>query len=92
MAPPEDEGLGNSVRGVLDGIGDRDPELVAIAQQPAERLGIGRGGNDEYVAYAHEHERGEWLLHRRLVVNRDQLLAHPERGSGAIGIRFRQPI
>ena len=47
---------------------------MAIAQQGLESRQILRGGNDQDVADARQHERGRRVVNHRLVINRQQLL------------------
>ena len=58
---------------------DREAEVPAVAQQPAKAVLLMRRGNDQHVPYAREHQRRQRVVHHRLVVDGDELLAHAMR-------------
>ena len=73
------ERLGQAVRAGLLGVGERDAVARAVPEQPLEVGQVGRGGDDQDVADARQHERGERVVDHGLVVDRQQLLAGHER-------------
>lgn len=75
----DEEGLGEAVRRGLLGVGERDAEVGAVAQQPLEVGEVRRRRDDEDVADARHHEDGERVVDHGLVVDRQQLLAGHER-------------
>src|SRR5262245_38399745 len=75
----DEEGLRESVGARLDRPRDRQAERLAGAEEPAERLLIVRRGDDEDVADPRQHEGRQRVIDHRLVVDRQQLLAHAER-------------
>ena len=75
----DDERLGKAVRRRLHLVGQMDAELAAITQKTLEIGEVGRRGDDENVANARHHERGERIVDHRLVVDRQQLLARDQR-------------
>ena len=60
----------------LDGVGDRDPELAAVPQQPLEPADVVGRRDQQHVADAGEHQRRQRIVDHRLVVDRQELLAH----------------
>src|SRR5438552_12607331 len=50
-------------------------ESMSVPQIIAQHRQILRGGNDEDLAQASEHQRSQWIANHRLVVDRQQLLA-----------------
>src|SRR6266446_9892083 len=48
---------------------------IAVPQIIAQHRQILRGGNDEDLAQASEHQCSQWIANHRLVVDRQQLLA-----------------
>ena len=86
----DDEGLGQPVRRGLLGVGEADAEVRAVPEQALEVGQVGRGGDDQDVADARQHEGGERVVDHRLVVDGQQLLARHggervEPGAGAAG-------
>ena len=73
----EQEGLGQALGSFLDDVGERDPELGAVPQQPDERRLVLGGRDDEDLPQPGVHEGGDGVVHHRLVVDRQQLLADP---------------
>src|SRR6188472_953807 len=71
----DQEGLRKAVRSRLCGVGNRQPEVAAVVQQALERILLMRRGNDENFSNARQHQGGERVVNKRLVVDRDQLLA-----------------
>jgi hypothetical protein len=56
------------------------PHLAAVAQQGFEARGVLRGADQQDVADAGQHQRGQRVIHHGLVVHRQQLLADGQRG------------
>lgn len=75
----DDEGLGEAVRRGLLGVGERDAEVGAVAQQALEVGQVRRRRDDEDVADARHHEDRKRVVDHGLVVDRQQLLAGHER-------------
>ena len=75
----DQKGLGQSFRPRLFGIREPQAPLAAIAQEPAEKRQVVGSGDDQYLANAREHERGQRIVDHRLVVDRQQLLANDLR-------------
>ena len=87
---PDQKGLGEAVRARLLGVRERQAELGAVAQQAAEEREVLRGGDEENLADAGEHQHRQRIIDHRLVVDRHELLAHGdgqgiEPGAGAAG-------
>ena len=77
--PADDERLRQPFGLGLRGVVQRDAPLRAVAQEPLERrLVLGRG-DDQDVANARQHERGQRVIDHRLVVDRHELLRHRQR-------------
>ena len=75
----DDEGMGEALGFVLDGVRERHPPPRAVAEEflePGRVLGC---GDDENFAHAAEHERGQRVVDHRLVVDRQELLADRDR-------------
>src|SRR3954447_14685800 len=71
----DDEGLGQALGPRLDGVGQLDPDVGAVAEQPLEPgLVLGRGDHED-LADPGIHEQGQRVVDHRLVVDRHQLLA-----------------
>ena len=69
-----------SGRGLL-GVGEVDAPVAAVAQQALEQRQVVRGGDDQDVADARQHQRRQRIVDHRLVVDRQELLAdHAGRG------------
>lgn len=75
----DEEGLGEAVRRGLLGVGERDAEVGAVAQQALEVGQVRRRRDDEDVSDARHHEDRERVVDHGLVVDRQQLLAGHER-------------
>ena len=73
------EGARQAVGLGLHRVGEGDPELGAVAQQALEVGRVLRRRDDEDVADAGKHERGERVVDHGLVVDRQQLLARHAR-------------
>ena len=65
------EPLGLGLHRVLD----VDAPLAAIAQQFGVTRGVLRGGNEQHLTNPTEHERGQWVVNQRFVINRHELFA-----------------
>ena len=71
--------LREAVGAGLRGVGDRETELGAVAEQPAESVLLVRRGDDENLPNPAEHQRRQRVVHHRFVVDRHQLLADRAR-------------
>ena len=78
-AAAEDERLRQAVGARLHAVADRDAPLRAVAEQRLEARHVLRRADQQDVADAGEHQRAERVVHHRLVVHRQQLLAERER-------------
>ena len=76
---PDMEGLSQPVRRGLFGIGEAHPQPRAIAEQATELRQIGRRRDHQNVANARQHQHRERIIHHRLVIHRQQLLARRQR-------------
>lgn len=83
----DEEGLGEAVRRGLLGVGERDAEVGAVAQQALEVGQVRRRRDDEDVADARHHEDRQRVVDHGLVVDRQQLLAGHERERVQAGAR-----
>src|SRR5205823_14130511 len=54
-------------------------EIVAVAEQPPEAFLLVRRRDDQHRPNPAEHERRQRVVHHRLAVDRDELLAHGAR-------------
>ena len=86
----DDEGLCEAVGDGLLGVGEAHAVVGAVAQQALEVGQVLRGGDDQDVADARQHEGGERIVDHRLVVDGQQLLARHagervETSAGAAG-------
>lgn len=73
------EGLRQAVRRGLLGIGQVHAVARAVAEQALEVGEVGRGGDDQDVPDARQHEGAERVVDHGLVVDRQQLLGGHER-------------
>ncbi len=76
---PDHEGLGEPVRRGLLGVGQLQAPLRAVAEEVAEHRQVARGGDDQDLADAGQHERRQRVEDHRLVVDRQHLLRHDMR-------------
>ena len=73
---PSPDGLGQAIGAGLHRVADLHAPGAAIPQQPLEgRLIVGRG-DDQHLADSRQHQRAERVVDHRLVIHRQQLLAH----------------
>jgi len=72
---PDDEGLRDPSRARLLPIGEAHSDVASILEQSTNHRQIAGRADDENVADAGEHQRRQRIIDRRLVVNREQLLA-----------------
>ena len=84
------EGLRQAVRRGLLGVGEVHAVARAVPEQALEVGQVGRGGDDQDVPDARQHEGGQRVVDHGLVVDRQQLLGGHERervqaGSGPAG-------
>ena len=73
------EGLGQAVRARLLGVGEVHAVARAVPEQALEVGQVGRGGDDQDVPDARQHEGAERVVDHGLVVDRQQLLGGHER-------------
>jgi len=86
----DEEGLRDAFRLGLLGVLETHAEVRAIAKEAAELGQILGRGDDENLADAAEHERGERVVDHRLVIDGQELLAgdageRVQTGAGAAG-------
>ncbi len=84
------EGLRKSVRARLLGVGEAHAVARTVPEQALEVGEVRRGGDDQDVADARQHEGAERVVDHGLVVDRQQLLGGHERervqaGAGPAG-------
>ena len=84
------KGLGQPVRRGLHGVTDIQPPAPTVAEQLFEARGVLRGGDDQNVANARQHQGGQRVINHRLVVHRQQLLGNRQgrwvqTGAGTAG-------
>ena len=72
----DQEGVGQAARFFLDLVGKTHSQLAAVAQQGLKAGQVGRGGDDQDVADAGQHQRRERVVDHGLVIDGQQLLAH----------------
>jgi hypothetical protein len=72
----DEERLGEPVGLGLLGVGKVEAELRAVAEQALEQRQILRGGDDEDLPDAGEHQHRQRVVDHRLVVHRHELFAH----------------
>ena len=72
----DDESLGQSVGAWLLGVFKLDTQFAAVTEQSAEAWEVVRGGDDENLAYASEHQSRDGVIYHRLVKDRYQLFAN----------------
>ncbi len=77
---PNDEGLRQTIRTGLHGITQIHAPTPAIAQELLKAGGVLRRADDEHITNPRQHQRGERVIHHRLVIDGQQLLAHSQRG------------
>src|SRR5438093_7433666 len=75
----DNERLRESIRARLRGVLDLQADLGAVAEQPPEAIALVWRGDDEDVADTREHQVRQRVVHHRLVVDRDELLADRAR-------------
>ena len=85
-----DEGLRQPVRAGLHRVLNVHAPLAAVTQQFGKAWGVLRGADEQHIANARQHQRGERVIHHGLVVHRHELLAHGlgdgvQPGAGASG-------
>ena len=86
-ATAEDEGLRQAVRAGLHAVADVHAPLAAVAEQGLEARRVLRRADQQDVADAGQHQRGQRVVDHRLVVHRQQLLAQRQRGRVQPGAR-----
>jgi hypothetical protein len=75
----DQERLGETARCRLLGVGQVDAEIATVAERGLERRTVARRADQEDVLNAAEHQRAQRVVDHRLVVDREQLLAHRAR-------------
>src|SRR5690554_1082834 len=73
------KGLSEPIGRGLHGVVQIQPPLFAVAEQLLKARRILRGGNDQDVADAGQHQRAERIVDHRLVEDGEQLFAHRKR-------------
>lgn len=73
------EGLRQAVRGRLLGVGEVHAVARAVPEQALDVGEVGRGGDDQDVPDARQHEGAKRVVDHGLVVDRQQLLGGHER-------------
>ena len=73
---PDDEGLRQTVGTGLLGILETHAVVGAVAQEALEPRQVVGGADDEDVADAGQHQRGDRIIDHGLVIDGEQLLAH----------------
>ena len=76
----DDEGLRQTVGGGLHGVLDVQSPAGTVAEQLFKAWRVLRRRDEQDVADARQHQRGERVVDHRLVVDRQQLLGYGERG------------
>jgi hypothetical protein len=99
---PDQERLRDAFGPRLGGVADREPERGAVAEQALEERQVGRRADQQQLPDARQHQGRERVVDHRLVVDRQQLLAHAARDrvqprAGAAGQddalqRRREPV
>ena len=87
---PDEEGLREAVGAGLLGVGEADAVVGAVAQQAPEGRQVLRGADDKNIPDSRQHQRADGVVHHRLVIDGEELLAHPlgdrvQAGAGASG-------
>ena len=72
----DDEGFGQTVGGLLDGVAETHPQLAAIAKDVLENRNIFGGGDDKDVFYARQHQGGQGIVYHRFVVDGQGLFGY----------------
>src|SRR4029453_9891072 len=75
-APADDEGLRKALRAWLLRVAEPEAPLLAASEQLAEARQILGRGDDQDLPDAREHQHAQRVIDHRLVVDRQQLLAH----------------
>ena len=75
----EDERLRQAVGARLHAVRDVHAPALAVAEQRFEPRQIQRRADDEDLSNARQHQRRERVVHHRLVVDGQHLLAHGQR-------------
>ena len=71
----DDESLGEAVGRGLFGILQTHAQVRAVAQQALEAREVLRGGDDEHLADARQHQYRQRVVHHRFVENGNKLFA-----------------
>src|SRR5690606_19868627 len=76
----QDESLRQTIGTWLHAVGKIHAPPATIAEQLLKPRCILRSTDDQHVAHASQHQRGQRIVDHRLVIDRQQLLADRERG------------
>ena len=76
----DDEGLGETLRLRLDGIGEAHADAAAVAEEADKAVLVLGRGDHQHLANAGEHQHRQRVIDHRLVVDREQLLAGGDGG------------
>ena len=94
-ASPDDECLRQPLGSGLFGIANRKAPLPAVTQQTGETGQFRRRRDDQNVPDARQHQGRQRIIHHRLVVDRQQLLAERQGGrveAGAVTAGQNDPL
>ena len=69
----DDERVGQTARLILMKVREAQAEIGAIAKEPLKQRQVLRGGDDEDLPDAREHQRRQRVVDHRLVKHRQQL-------------------
>ena len=72
----DDEGFGQAVGGLLDGVAEVHPQLAAVSQNVLENRDILGGGDDEDIPDACQHQGGQGIVYHRFVVDGQGLFGY----------------
>lgn len=86
----DDEGFGQAIGGLLDGVVEVHSQLAAVAQNVLENRNIFWCGDDKDVFYARQHQGGQGIVYHRFVVDGQGLFGDAfcnriQPGAGAAG-------
>ncbi len=68
--PPDQKSFRDATKAILDREGELDAPLPPVAEQALELLDLFRRGDDQDLAQARHHQRGERIIDQPLVVDR----------------------
>ena len=73
---PNDKGVGEAPRPLLNGVSEAQSQIGAIPEQALKEGLVLGGGDDQYVSDPGEHESRQGIVDHRLVEHRQQLLGN----------------